>query len=94
MKNKVQHSTKTGIRKKIKLMETKPTKIKIISEKRPPLKAEILEKCTALQEAYDALDCENKNNMSIKKSLQNQRSTLNKIPKSDTYFDKDFYCEI
>jgi hypothetical protein len=138
MKNKVQHSTKSGIKKKIELMETKPTKIKPVIDKRPPLKAEILEKFKALQKAYDALECENQKNVSIIKSLQEevtmlhgQTSTLNKIPKgaqtytyeiqiccnvciyvatceeelnwhmgyehdlpSDSYFDKDFYCEI
>jgi hypothetical protein len=36
-------------------MESRPNEIKIISDKRPPLTAEILEKLTALQEAYDAL---------------------------------------
>ena len=138
MKNKVQHSTKTGIKKKIELMESKPTKIKIISDKRPPLKAEIMEKFTALQKACGVLDCENKNNISIIQSLQdevtllqNQKTTSNKGYKGsqtftheiqiccnvciyvatceeelnwhmgdahdlscDSFFDKDFYCEI
>ena len=65
-------------------MEFKPTEIKIISDKRPPLKAEILEKLTALQEAYDALDYENKKNIKLIKSLlQNQKSTSNKGMKDE-----------
>ena len=137
MKNKVQHS-KTGIKKKIELMESNPNKVKMTSDKRPPLKAEILEKLSSLQEAYDALDCENKKNVSIIETLQeevtllrNQKLTKEKSHKGsqtftqeiqiccnvciyvatceeelnwhmgdahdlpcDSFFDKDFYCEI
>ena len=77
-------------------MESKPTEIKIISDKRPPLKAEILEKLTALQEAYDALNCENKKNIHLIKSLQeertllqNQKSTKNKGMKGSQTFTPD-----
>ena len=99
MKINLQHSTKTVIKKKIELMESKPTKIKI-SDKRPLLKAEILEKLKALQEAYDALGNENKKNISIIKRLQeevtllrNQKSTSNKSPKgSQTFTHKIHIC--
>ena len=46
-------------------MESRPNEIKIISDKRPPLTAEILEKLTAEQKAYDALNCENKKNINL-----------------------------
>jgi hypothetical protein len=97
MKNKVQRSTKTGIKKKIELMESKPTVIKIISDKRPPLKTEILEKLTALKETYDALDCENKKNINLIKCFQeeitllkNQKSTSNKGMKGSQTFTPYF----
>jgi hypothetical protein len=96
MKNKVQHSTKTGIKKKIELMESKPTEFKIIFDKRPPLTAEILEKLTVLHEAFDALHCENKKNINLIKSLQeevtllqNQKSTSNKGMKGSQTFTLD-----
>lgn len=53
MKTKQVSTTKTELRKKKELMETKPTKL---CKQRAPLKADLLIELTKLQERYDSLE--------------------------------------
>ena len=70
MKSQIQHTTKTGIKKKIDLIDSKPNKIKITTENKPPLKSEIIAQLKALQKEHDALKHENEKNLCIIKNLE------------------------
>ena len=48
MKNKMQHTSKAVTKKKVDLLESKPTRVKTVTEKKPPLKSELMEQLKAL----------------------------------------------
>ena len=49
MKNKTQHTTKIGMKKKIDLIEPKHNKSRVVTEKKNPLKSEVIAQFKALQ---------------------------------------------
>ena len=59
MKNKMQHTSKLGIKKKIDLIEPKQNKTRLGTEKKPPLKSELIAQLKSLQELNDILKHEN-----------------------------------
>ena len=63
MKIKMQHTSKAGIKKKIDLLESKPSRVKIVTEKKPPLKSELIEQLKALQKSHDILKLEHTKNL-------------------------------
>ena len=63
MKNKIQHTTKVGIKKKIDLIqEPKQNKHRMVTEKKPPLKSDLIVQLKAMQKDFDNLMLENENN--------------------------------
>ena len=136
MKIKTQHTTKTAIKNKIDLVESKPNKISLLSGKKPPLKSELLEQVKALQKENDKLKTTEVKNISTIKNLEEQvcmlKNPTQKMSSTgsqtyakeikiccnvciyvatceeelnwhmgyehdktdDSYFDKDFYCDI
>ena len=135
MKSKLQHTSKTGIKKKIEMMESKPNK-RIVTENKPPLKSELVAQLKALQKEHDTLEHEHENNLCNFRNLEEKVSKLPKLSldtrsvgtqtfsteiriccniciyvatceeelnwhmgeshdqPDDSYFDKDFYCDI
>ena len=78
MKQKIQHSAKVGMKKKIELVEAKPNKVNgvnAVSKKKVPLKAEIMIQMKELQERFDSLQKENKENI---ESLKEANKALEK----------------
>ena len=135
MKSKLQQTSKTGIKKKIELMESKPNK-RIVTDNKPPLKSELVAQLKALQKDHDTLKHEHENNLLVILNLKEKVSKLLKLSvdtrsvgtqtfateikiccniciyvatceeelnwhmgeshdqPDDSYFDKDFYCDI
>ena len=78
MKIKMQHTSKSVIKKKIDLLESKPSRVKIVTEKKPPLKSELIEQLKALQESHDILKLEHTKNLCIISSLKEELSKSHK----------------
>ena len=76
MKNKTQHTNKIGIKKKIDLMDPKQNKLRAVTEKKPPLKSELLVQFKALQKDYDTLKHEHEKNLGTIKNLEEKVSLL------------------
>jgi hypothetical protein len=95
MKNKILHTSKAVTKKKIDLLESKPTRVKTVTEKKPPLKLELIEQLKVLQKDHDILKLEHKKNLCIMRSL---RDELSKQPKSQvgvsSIGSQTFYDEI
>jgi hypothetical protein len=70
MKIKTQHTTKTAIKTKIDLVESKPNKMSLVSGKKPPLKSELLEQVKALQKENDKLKTNEVKSISTIKNLE------------------------
>ena len=69
MKSKLQHTSKTGIKKKIELMESKPNK-RIVTENKPPLKSDLVAQLKALHKEHDTLKHEHANNLCVIHNLE------------------------
>ena len=76
MKNKTQHTTKIGMKKKIDLIEPKHNISRVVTEKKPPLKNEIIAQFKALQIEFDTLKHENKKNLSVIQNLEEKVTIL------------------
>ena len=75
MKNKTQHTNKIGIKKKIDLIqEPKQNKHRMVTEKKPPLKSDLIVQLKALQKDFDNLKLENENNQNTIKNLEEKLS--------------------
>ena len=75
MKQKVMHTNKVEIKRKVKLIEANPTNI----IKKAPLKSELLAKLIALEGEYDALKKENEHNIEVIKTLELKVKGLQEI---------------
>ena len=76
MKNKMQHTNKLGNKKKIDLIEPKHNKSRVVTEKKPPLKSEVIAKFKALQIEFDTLKRENEKNLSVIQNLEEKVTVL------------------
>jgi hypothetical protein len=98
MKIKTQHTTKTAMKNKIDLVESKPNKSGMVSGKKPPLKSELLMQVNALQKENENLKVQHaKQDSTIKNleekvlMLQNSTETMCSIG-SQTYFKEIQIC--
>ena len=85
MKNKTQHTTKIGMKKKIDLIEPKHNISRVVTEKKLPLKNEIIAQFKALQIEFDALKHENIKNLSVIKNLEEKVFVLQKASLDVSY---------
>ena len=73
MKNKMQHTSKAVTKKKVDLLESKQTRVKTVTEKKPPLKSELIEQLKALQKDHDILKLDHEKNLCIIRSLKEEQ---------------------
>jgi hypothetical protein len=82
MKIKTQHTNKTAIKNQIDLVESKPNKSGMVSEKKPPLKSKLLMQVKALQKENDNMMVQHAKDGTIKNieenvlMLQNPKETM------------------
>ena len=84
----MQHTNKADMKRKIEMIDSKPSKINPAGQKKAPLKSELCAQLKDLQEKYSALDKENTWNKAIINQLElkvrqfeeNDSSKVDKIP--------------
>jgi hypothetical protein len=93
MKNKIQHTTKVGIKKKIDLIqEPKQNKHRMVTEKKPPLKSNLIVQMKALQQEFDTLKLENEKNQITIKIMEeklSQKSSMSIKSKGSQTFARE-----
>ena len=98
MKTKLAGTNKLAMKRKIDLIESKPTSTKTVSDKKNPLKSELIEQMKILQTKYDALEIEYANSIkTIKKlkvnaELMQQTSIVKASKEAQTYCDDILIC--
>ena len=78
MKQKLQQSNKIEMKKKINLIEPKPSKVSAVMKKKAPLKPELIENLKNLQDKYDVLENENNQNIEKIKMLESKLESVEK----------------
>ena len=78
MKQKLQHTTKAkaGLKRKIELVEVKPNKTHADIKSKPPLKSELIIQLKMLQDKYNALHSDHKQNIELIKCLNDKVERL------------------
>ena len=96
----MQHTTKVGIKKKIDLIqEPKQNKHRMVTEKKPPLKSDLIVQLKALQKDFDNLKLENENNQNTIKNLEeklSQKSPMSTNSKGSQTFTREIqiFCNV
>jgi hypothetical protein len=94
MKIKTQHTTKTAIKNKIDLVESKQNKISMVSGKKPPIKSDLLVQVKALQKENDDLKAEKVKNVITIKNLEAKVLLQNPTPAMSSTGSQTYYKEI
>ena len=93
MKTKLAGTNKVAMKRKIDLIESKPTSSKTVSDKKNPLKSEVIEQLKNLQTKYDALEIEHANSIKTIKKLEANATLIQKSSNVKATKEAQTYCD-